>query len=59
MKWYSKWFHKWFMRAPDKSERKILFSVLSILIILCSLAYFSHRNSTQMIRSAEAVEHSQ
>jgi PAS domain S-box-containing protein len=59
MRWYSRWFHRWFMRAPDKSERKILFSVLSILIILCSLAYFSHRNSQQLIRSSEEVEHSQ
>jgi PAS domain S-box-containing protein len=59
MKWLQARFRKWFMRAPDKSERKILFSVLSILIILCSLAYFSHTNSLQIIRSSEKIEHAQ
>jgi PAS domain S-box-containing protein len=56
MKWLQGRFKRWFMRAPDKSERKILFSVLSILMILCSLAYFSHKNSLQIIRSAERIE---
>ena len=59
MKRYKKWFHRWFMRAPDKSERKILISILSILIILCSLAYFSHRNSRQVIQATEKIEHAQ
>jgi PAS domain S-box-containing protein len=59
MKWLQARFRKWFMRAPDKSEKKILFSVLSILIILCSLAYFSHNNSQQIIRSSDKIEHSQ
>jgi PAS domain S-box-containing protein len=47
------------MRAPDKSERKILIAVLSILIILSSLAYFSHENSKGVIVSALDIERSQ
>src|SRR2546429_9989953 len=47
------------MKAFTKSERKILVSVLSILIILCSLAYFSHRNSSRVLSSAEEVDHAQ
>lgn len=47
------------MKAFTKSERKILFSLLSILIILSSLAYFSHRNSKRVLISAEEVEQAQ
>jgi two-component system NarL family sensor kinase len=47
------------MKAFTKSERKILISVLSILIILCSLAYLSHRNSNRMLGSAEQVDRAQ
>src|SRR5436190_16781849 len=47
------------MKAFTKSERKILLSLLSILIILCSLAYFSHRNSNRVLSSAEEVDHAQ
>src|SRR6185369_2160616 len=47
------------MKAFTKSEKKILFSLLSLLIILCSLAYFSHRNSSRVLSSAEEVNHAQ
>jgi len=47
------------MKAFSKSERKILVSILSILIVLCSLAYLSHRNSTRVLASAEEVDHAQ
>jgi two-component system NarL family sensor kinase len=47
------------MKAFTKSEKKILFSLLSILIILSSLAYFSHRNSKRVLTSAEEVEQAQ
>jgi len=47
------------MRAISKSEKKILISILSILIILCSLTYFSHRNSQRVIRTADEVNRSQ
>lgn len=47
------------MKAFTKSERKILVGLLSILIILCSLAYFSHRNSSRVLTSAEEVDHAQ
>ncbi|HKR05011.1 MAG TPA: PAS domain S-box protein [Bacteroidia bacterium] len=44
---------------PTKAEKKILVGLLSILIILCTLTYLSHRNSKRVISSAEAVERSQ
>jgi two-component system, NarL family, sensor kinase len=44
---------------PTKAERKILVGLLSILIILCTLTYLSHRNSQRVISSAEEVDRSQ
>src|SRR6185295_6026284 len=44
---------------PTKAEKKILVGLLSILIILCTLTYLSHRNSQRVISSAEAMERSQ
>lgn len=44
---------------PTKAEKKILVGLLSILIILCTLTFLSHRNSKRVISSAEEVEHSQ
>jgi PAS domain S-box-containing protein len=44
---------------PTKAEKKILVALLSILIILCTLTYLSHRNSKRVISSAEAVDRSQ
>src|SRR6185436_6868978 len=47
------------MKTFSKSEKKILLSLLSILIILCSLAYFSHKNSNRVLSSAEEIDHAQ
>ncbi|MCX6291975.1 MAG: CHASE3 domain-containing protein [Bacteroidetes bacterium] len=47
------------MKPLSKSEKKILVSLLSILIILCSLAFFSHRNSNRVLESAAEVDRSQ
>ncbi|MEP7170806.1 MAG: hypothetical protein ABI855_15665, partial [Bacteroidota bacterium] len=44
---------------PTKAEKKILISLLSILTILCTLTYLSHRNSQRVISSSEEVERSQ
>ncbi|MFI5218621.1 MAG: CHASE3 domain-containing protein, partial [Bacteroidia bacterium] len=44
---------------PTKAEKKILVGLLSILIILCTLTFLSHRNSKRIISSAEAVDRSQ
>jgi|GEM_PF-3150727 len=44
---------------PTKAEKKILVALLSILMILCTLTYLSHRNSQRVISSAEAMERSQ
>ncbi|MEO5572676.1 MAG: CHASE3 domain-containing protein [Bacteroidia bacterium] len=44
---------------PTKAEKKILISLLSILIILCTLTFLSHRNSKRVISSAEEVDRSQ
>jgi two-component system NarL family sensor kinase len=44
---------------PTKAEKRILVALLSILIILCTLTYLSHRNSKRVISTSEAVEQSQ
>jgi len=40
----------------SKAETKILVTVLSILIGLCTLAFFAHRNSKRLIESSERIE---
>ena len=47
------------IKSNKKSERKILIGLLSILIILSSITFLTHRNSRRVIASAEAVDHSQ
>ncbi len=47
------------MLSLTKSEKKILLAVLSILLGLCTLAYFAHHNSQRLIISSEKIEQSE
>src|SRR6185295_11067141 len=44
------------MFALNATEKKILVAILSILLVLCTMAYFSHRNSQKLILSSEKIE---
>jgi PAS domain S-box-containing protein len=47
------------IKSTKKSERKILIGLLSMLTILISITFLTHRNSKRVIASAEAVDNSQ
>jgi len=47
------------IKSFKKSERKILIGLLSILIILTTITFLTHRNSRRVISSAESVDLSQ
>lgn len=47
------------IKSFKRSERNILFGLLSILIILISITFLTHRNSKRVIASAFAVDRSQ
>ncbi|MBK5284821.1 MAG: CHASE3 domain-containing protein [Bacteroidia bacterium] len=47
------------IKSFKKSERKILIGLLSILIILSTITFLTHRNSRRVITSAESVDLSQ
>jgi PAS domain S-box-containing protein len=47
------------MNLLSKKEKKILVAVLSILLVLCTMTYLSHKNSQLLISSAEKVEQSE
>lgn len=47
------------IKSFKKSEKKILLGLLSILIILVTITFLTHRNSKRVIASAEMVDRSQ
>src|SRR5689334_12011900 len=47
------------IKSFKKSERKILIGLLSILTILVTITFLTHRNSKRVIASAEQVDRSQ
>src|SRR5438477_885208 len=47
------------IKSFKRSERNILIGLLSILIILISITFLTHRNSKRVIASAFAVDRSQ
>jgi len=44
------------MFGLSKPEKKILIPVLSILLGLCTLAYYAHRYSSRLIAASQAIE---
>lgn len=47
------------IKSFKKSERKILIGLLSILTILVTITFLTHRNSKRVVASAEQVDRSQ
>src|SRR6188472_228021 len=47
------------MFGLSKPEKKILIPVLSILLGLCTLAYYAHRYSSRFIASSQSIEQEQ
>jgi PAS domain S-box-containing protein len=47
------------IKSFKKSEKKILIGLLSILIILVTITFLTHRNSKRVVASAEQVDRSQ
>ncbi len=47
------------MLGLTKPEKKILVAVLSILMVLCTMAYLAHRNSQRLIAASEMIEQSE